>query len=127
MSYNIGIHVKVEGCDKYAQIAEPEFGSPKFSLGEMFRACMDWNYYTTAKDKNGEYQACYYPCSFVIERATYGISELENNGIAYVKYSDDSLAKVSRAIAWQVLQSLRECIREQAEEIPIECLYMSWV
>ena len=126
MNYNIGIHVKVQGCDKYAQIAEPELGSPTFGLGELFRACMDWNYHTTAKDKNGEYQVCYYPCSFVIEKATYGISELENNGVAYAKYSPSNVWG-SRAKVWRVLQSLRECIYEQAKEIPIECLYMSLV
>ena len=28
MSYDLRIAVKVDGCDKFAQIAEPEYSSP---------------------------------------------------------------------------------------------------
>lgn len=126
MSYNIGIHVKVEGCDKLAKIAEPEMSRPTYNLGKMFRACMDWDFYTVEKDENGEYRVSYYPCSFVLEQVEHGLSELESNGIAYTQYTpSNSWANITTV--WQVLQSLRECIHEQAVEIPIECLYMSWV
>ncbi len=36
MSYSIGIYVKVEGCDKFAEIAYPEFSSPGYKLGRLF-------------------------------------------------------------------------------------------
>lgn len=39
MSYDIRICVKVEGIDKYADIARPEYDSPTYNLGEMFRSC----------------------------------------------------------------------------------------
>ena len=39
MSYDLRIAVKVDGCDKFAQIAEPEYRSPTYNLGKMFRAC----------------------------------------------------------------------------------------
>lgn len=44
MSYSIGIYVKVEGCNKYAKIAYPDYSSPTYNLGKLFRACMDWNF-----------------------------------------------------------------------------------
>lgn len=36
--------VKVEGCDKYAEIAEPFYSSPTYNLGKLFRTCMDWQF-----------------------------------------------------------------------------------
>ena len=56
MSYDLRIAVKVDGCDKFAEIAEPEYSSPTYNLGKMFRACTGWDY------KQGEY----YKCSDVI-------------------------------------------------------------
>lgn len=31
MSYDLRIAVKVDGCDKFAQIAEPEYSSPTYN------------------------------------------------------------------------------------------------
>ena len=44
MSYDLRIAVKVDGCDKFAGIAEPEYSSPTYNLGKMFRACTGWDY-----------------------------------------------------------------------------------
>lgn len=44
MSYDLRIAVKVDGCDKFAEIAEPEHSSPTYNLGKMFRACTEWDY-----------------------------------------------------------------------------------
>lgn len=44
MSYDLRIAVKVDGCDKFAQIAEPEYSNPTYNLGKMFRACTGWDY-----------------------------------------------------------------------------------
>lgn len=126
MSYDISIHVKVEGCGKYAQIAVPEYDSPTYNLGEMLRACMDWDFRTSKEDENGEYQVCYYPCSYVIEKVERGIRELRLNGKAYKKYNPpNGWGNIDGVLL--ALESLRKCIYEQAVEIPIECLYMSWV
>lgn len=52
MSYSIGIYVKVEGCDKYAEIAYPSHSSPSYNLGKLFRSCMNWNF------NSSEYYRC---------------------------------------------------------------------
>ncbi len=51
MSYDLRVAVKVEGCDKYANIAEPEYAHPTYNLGDMFRACTEWDY-TSVRHKN---------------------------------------------------------------------------
>lgn len=40
----------------------------------------------------------------------------------YVKYGE--VADIPYAV--EVLESLRNCIYEQAEEIPLDCLYVAW-
>lgn len=112
MSYDLRIAVKVDGCDKFAQIAEPEYSSPTYNLGKMFRACTGWNY------KQGEY----YKCSDVIGNIEKGIEELRVCWAKYVKYGE--VADIPYAV--EVLESLRNCIYEQAEEIPLDCLYVAW-
>ena len=115
MSYDLRVAVKVEGCDQYADIATPKFDHPTYNLRDMFVACMDWDY------SQGEY----YPCSEYIKKLERGILELQNNGKAYDKYrpSNGWGRTVDALIA---LKSWRNCIHEQAEEIPIDCLYMRW-
>lgn len=115
MSYDLRVAVKVEGCDKYANIAEPEYASPTYNLGAMFRACMDWDY------KQGEY----YRCDFVMPKVGHGIEELKHNREKYEQYNpSNGWGSIDSAI--QDLESLRKCIFELAEEIPLECLYMCW-
>lgn len=67
MSYDLRVSVKVEGCDKYADIGYPEYDHPTYNLRDMFEACMDWDY------SQGEY----YPCSEYIGRLERGITELK--------------------------------------------------
>ena len=112
MSYDLRIAVKVDGCDKFAQIAEPEYSSPTYNLGKMFRACTGWDY------KQGEY----YRCSEVIGNIEKGIEELRVCWAKYVKYGE--VADIPYAV--EVLESLRNCIYGQEEEIPLECLYVKW-
>lgn len=125
MSYDIEICVKVEGCDKYARIAEPEYSSPTWNLGKMFRACMDWNFSQSEQNESGKWQTCYYPCNFAIEKVEHGIKELRCNRKKYLKYNpSNGWGDIDGAL--EALESLRTCIYEQAEEIPLECLYMRW-
>ena len=115
MSYDLRVAVKIEGCEQYADIATPEFDNPTYNLRDMFVACMDWDY------SQGEY----YPCSEYIKKIEHGIHELHNNEKAYEKYnSPNGWGKTVDALI--ALKSWRKCICEQAEEIPIDCLYMRW-
>jgi len=115
MSYDIAVSVKVEGCDKYAVIAEPELSSPTYNLGRMFRACTGWDFN----------QSEWYKCSEVIDNIETGIKELQTSPEEYRKYEPaNRWGTLESAI--QALESMRDCIYTQAEDIPIECLYVSW-
>jgi hypothetical protein len=115
MSYDLRVAVKVEGCDKYANIAEPEYASPTYNLGDMFRACMKWPFI----------QGEYYRCDKAIAKIEHGIKELRENRGEYEKYNPaNGWGSIDSAI--QDLESLRACIYDQAEEIPMNCLYMCW-
>lgn len=115
MSYDLRIAVKVDGIDLFAQIAEPEYSSPTYNLRDMFVACMDWDYT----------QGAYYPCSVVIGSIEHGINELRTKRSKYIKYNpSNGWGDIDGAI--RVLESLRECIYEQSEIIPIEHLWMAW-
>lgn len=115
MSYSIGIYVKVEGCNKYALIAEPFYSSPTYNLGKLFRACMDWSF------KNSEY----YRCDYAIERIDKGIKEIAYNSDEYTELLPSNGWGTMHG-ALNALNSIRKCIFEQAEDIPIDCMYMRW-
>lgn len=117
MSYDLSISVKVAGCsdDVYAKIAEPEYSSPTYNLGKMFRACMDWDY------RQGEH----YPCEEVLQKVEKGIKNLTIRRDYFIRYNPPN-GWGSIDSAKIALESLRECILKTAEDIPIEALYMSW-
>lgn len=115
MSYDIRICVKVDGLDVYAETAKPYYDSPTYNLREMFVACMDWDY------EQGEH----YRCDDVINKVEHGIGELRTNRAKYEKYNPpNGWGSIDSAI--KALESLRECIYEEAESIPIDHLYMRW-
>lgn len=115
MSYDLGIAVKVDGCEKFAEIAVPEYRSPTYNLGKMFRVCTGWNF------KQGEY----YRCSDVIGNIEKGIRELRTRKERYKQYEpENGWGTIPSAL--NTLEKLRDCIYEQAEEIPLEHLYVSW-
>lgn len=115
MNYDLRIAVKVDGCDKFAQIAEPEYSNPTYNLGKMFRACTGWNYK----------QGGYYKCSDVIGNIEKGVKELRANKAQYKQYEpENGWGTVASAVV--ALENLRNCIYEQAEEIPLDCLYVAW-
>ena len=115
MSYDLRIAVKVDGTDLFADIAEPEYANPTYNLRSMFVACMDWNYS----------QSEYYPCSEVISKVERGIRELRTKRSAYIKYNpSNGWGSIDGAI--RALESLRDCIYEQVEYIPIKHLWMAW-
>jgi len=115
MSYDITISVKVEGIDRYIGIATPEHDCPTYNLGDMFRACMDWDYS----------QGDYYKCSEIIGKIERGISELRYNRREYEQFSPpNGWGDIDGAL--RTLISIRKCIYEEAKRIPIEHLYLSW-
>lgn len=115
MSYCIGVYVKVEGCGKYVQATYPTYYKPTYNLGKLFRACMNWNF------KNEEY----YRCDKVIECVEKGIKELESNPLNYTELlPSNGWGTMSGAI--ETLRSIRECILEENEYIPLKCLYLRW-
>lgn len=131
MSYDIALHVKVAGCaDTYAMIAEPEYPSPTYNIGTMLRACMNWKFHQSEKNDEGEWVTVYYPCDFVIDKVERGLRELRTNKKEYEQYDtpngwgNNGWGNISTAV--RTLESLRQCIYEQAEDIPLECLYMRW-
>lgn len=115
MSYDLRVAVKVEGCDKFANIAEPEHASPTYNLRDMFVACMNWDYE----------QGKYYRCDEVLPKINHGIQELYTKRDEYTGYNPDNVWGDIDS-AKKALNCLRDCIYEQAEEIPLECLYMCW-
>jgi hypothetical protein len=125
MSYDLRIRVKAEGCDKYPVIATPELDTPTYNYRGMFVACMEWDYSQSEKGEDGKYHSCHYRCDEVLPKVERGIKELHTNSSKYEKYNPtNGWGTLDGAI--RVLESLRDCIYEQAEEIPLECLYMSW-
>lgn len=115
MSYDLRIAVKVDGCDKFAEIAEPEYSSPTYNLGKMFRACTGWDYE----------QGKYYRCSDVIGNIEKGVKELRANKAQYRRYeAENGWGKIVDAVI--VLEDLSDCIYEKAEDIPLDCLCVKW-
>lgn len=115
MSYCIGIYVKVDGCGKCVEIAYPAYYKPTYNLGKLFRSCMSWDF------KNSEY----YRCDYVMKYVEKGIKELEHNSLKYTKLlPSNGWGTMVNAI--ETLRSIRECILEENEDIPLKCLYLKW-
>lgn len=112
MSYDLEILVKIENGD-YICIAEPEYRSPTYNLGTMFRKAMKWYFK----------QGVVYNIDEIFENIEYGISELERFPEKYVQYEpENKWGTVNGAL--EVLKSLKSCILEQ--DIDIKYLYMRW-
>lgn len=115
MSYDLRIAVKVDGTNIFAKIAEPEHCNPTYNLADMFRACTGWDYN----------QSQYYRCVDVLPLIDHGIRELTINPDKYRKYNPPNgwgnLDSLKTA-----LESLRQCIYETAEDIPVEHLWVAW-
>lgn len=112
MSYDLEILVKIENGD-YICIIEPEYSSPTYNLGTMFRKVMKWDFK----------QGVVYNIDEIFENIEYGISELERFPGKYVQYEpENKWGTVNGAL--EVLKSLKNCILEQ--EIDIKYLYMRW-
>ena len=123
MSYDVRIGVKVADTDNiYAVIDEPSLSSPTYNLKEMFQKCTGWNY------RQGEW---YRVCD-VLPLIKRGIQELSLRPEQYEKYNaPNGWGTVESAL--HALQSMEECIRDNAEgasktwnDIPLEAMYIRW-
>lgn len=116
MSYDIEIGVRIYDTDLYACIAEPEYANPTYNLGQMFRAATGWNFE----------QGKWYRCEDVINNIQQGIDELRIRQSKY-KTLEPKNGWGTIQGARECLESMRDCIYEQAEEyIPIEHLWVRW-
>ena len=115
MSFDLRICVKVEGWGGFVEISYPELDSPTYNLGTMFRKCMGWDF------EQGEY----YKCTEVIKYVDTGINELTFKRKKYEQYNPpNGWGDLDGAL--EVLRSLKQCILDNKERIPIEYLYMAW-
>lgn len=120
MSYDLRIAVKVQDTDIYAVIAEPEYNSPTYNIGEMFRKATGWDF------EQGEW----YKVSEVLPLIEHGIHELRYNEDYYRQY-DSPNGWGNTQSARKALESLSKCIEEQTngwawQKIPLEHLYVAW-
>ena len=125
MSYDIRIAVKVKGPeeDMYAVIAEPEYSSPTYNLGEIFRACMDWDY------DQGEW----YNVAEIYQKIVLGCINLRYHADQFKKYNPSNGWGDTES-ALKALESLKACIDDIESPdvwsgwnmIPKAYLYMSW-
>ena len=128
MSYDLRIAVKVAGMPKgedlYAVIAEPEYSSPTYNLGLMFRACTGWDYE----------QSKWYNVAEVYPMIERGILELTYNERKYLPMNPDNGWGDTKS-ALRALESLKECIddidnpsgwKSGWNTIPKGLLYVAW-
>lgn len=122
MSYDIRFGVKVKGTenDVFAIIGEPEYDSPTYNVGTIFRKSMGWDF------RQGEW----YKMSEVLPMIEHGIHELRFNANAYKQYEpDNGWGSVSSAL--QALESIIAWFSDDFKrgwntDIPFDCIYMSW-
>lgn len=117
MSYDIRLAVKTE-FGGFIVIDEPQYSSPTYNLGELFRKCTQWDF------KQGEY----YKCSEVVHLIKGGFRELVSHPVKYEKYLPDN--------GWGTMRDAQDCLRDILEcidenifgnhRIPIEYLYIKW-
>ena len=115
MSYDIRLAVKIEGADDWLTVATPEYDSPTYNLGRMFRECMGWNFE----------QGKYYRVSEVIDNITSGIDELIDHEEKYKEYNPPN-GWGDTMSALRTLKSLLECISETSNRISIKHLWIAW-
>lgn len=122
MSYDIRFGVKVAGTENvFAVIGEPQYSSPTYNLGKMFRKCMDWDYE----------QGQWYKMTDVLPKIERGIHELKFNEKTYLQYNPENGWGDTRS-ALNALQSILNWFDPNGyemgwnEDIPIDCIYMRW-
>lgn len=122
MSYDIRFGVKVEGMNGYiAVIDAPDYDSPTYNLGEMFRACMDWDFN----------QSEWYNCAEVFPKIRHGQEELALHSKRYTKYNAKNgwgTVGDAKKCLDSIIQKIGEIVSGEWSwnEIPLEYLWMRW-
>lgn len=128
MSYDIRFAVKVEGGpeDCFAVIGQPEYDSPTYNLGKMFRACTGWDFE----------QSKFYKVSEVLPMVRHGIEELRKYPEKYKKYEpDNGWGTIGSAI--KALESIvdyfgdikymgRCLVASWNADLPLDCIWIAW-
>ena len=122
MSYDIALGVKVADLDNvFAVVAEPEYASPTYNLGTMFREATGWDFE----------QGKWYKCEEVLPKIQHGISELKFKRSQYERYNAENGWGTTES-ALSALESLEECIKQTCVEgdgytdVPLSHLWVKW-
>ena len=120
MSYDLRLGVKVDGTDIIAVIDQPEWDTPTYNLGKMFRAATGWDFD----------QSTWYRVTDVYPKIQKGIAELIAYPEKYKQYETE-YSKIGTAI--KTLESLKDCIDGHSDPesawyqaIPMEHLWVAW-
>ena len=122
MSYDIRIAVETVYPDKfgegYAVVYSPEYDSPTYNVGNIFRKVMDWDF------RQGEW----YPLPEVLEHIDHGIGVLRKGFGPYRDMEPDN--------GWGTVETVWECLTSWRSELedpygvtetwPIEHLWWRW-
>lgn len=124
MSYDLRFGTKVatdDGSELFVVIGYPEYDSPTYNLGKMFRACTGWDFV----------QGEWYRAEDVLPLIRKGLAELIAYPGKYRKYEpENKWGTVGSAVV--TLQSLIEGIEEYGEPdgnwsaVPLKYLYVRW-
>ena len=120
MSYDIRFGVEVKDADGLiAEIGSPEYDTPTYNLGVMFRKCTGWNYE----------QGKWYKVADVLPMIDHGLRELRFNRAKYKRYeAENGWGTIGDAIS--CLESILEGIEHYqdgwCQRIPIEHLRIKW-
>ena len=103
MSYDIRIAVETVYPDRYGEkfavVFAPEYDSPTYNVGNIFRKVMDWDF------KQGEW----YPLNEVFEHIDHGIGKLRNNFDAYRDMEPEN--------KWGTVETVWECLTSWRAEL----------
>lgn len=113
MSYDLELGVKTENGNFVLTRVQPEYSSPTYNLGEMFRKSMGWDF------KQGKE----YRVDKVLDKIFKGINELTYFPEKYKKYEpDNGWGSVETAL--RDLLSLAQAIADS--DVAIDELYVRW-
>ena len=122
MSYDIRVAVKTVHPNRwgecFAVVDSPEYDSPTYNVGRIFRKAMDWDF------DQGEW----YPLADVLAHIDHGIGALRNNFDAYRDMEPENKWGTVETV-WECLTSWRAWIEQPygiTDTWGIENLWWRW-
>lgn len=113
MSYDLELGVKTENGNFVPTRVQPEYSSPTYNLGEMFRKSTGWDF-----EQGKEYRV-----DKVLDKVFKGIYELMHFPDEYKKYEPRN-GWGSVEGAFRDLLSLAKAIEDS--DVPLDELYVRW-